>query len=171
MKKLITSLVFVLALSLCLAVPAFAASPVTADGGSDSKDVTATYATTGDVYSVAITWGSMEFTYTEEWIPEDHDYGNGVWSNATDANKITVTNHSNVAVTATLSYAQQNQSGITGTFAETSGTANDNVLELATAVGTAYDAAPTASATLTLTGTLESNATVGTVTVTIAKQN
>lgn len=174
-------LVLTLAIALAMvAIPCFALS-----SGSESHDVKAKYQAnsgsggTGNiVYSVDITWGAMEFTYTQgeagAWLPEEHRYaddGESVWSS--DSNTITVKNHSNAAVTATLSYtAAAGYTGITGSFTETSGTANDGVLSLPTAVGTTYTNAPTATATLMLSGALASNTpketTIGTVKVTLS---
>ena len=178
MKKLIT--VILAAAMLCtMSLTAFAAT-VTTGTGSDSADVKGTYqaGTPGStVYRVDISWGAMEFTYTDGaagvWDPETHAYGtagSGSWSSTTNA--VTVTNHSNAAVTATLSYAPEaSYSAISGSFAETSGTANDGILTLATAEGTTAANPPSATATLNLTGALASGTTntkIGTVTVTLS---
>lgn len=148
----------------------------------ESKDVVANYqegVSADTVYSVDIVWGSMEFTYTGAgegtWNPDTHTFSGGTaagWSCETNANKVTLTNHSNAAVTATLSYTPgTNYSGITGNFTESSGTVNDAVLELATADGTTVANAPTAQAYLQLTGALASSVTsktvLGTATVTL----
>lgn len=107
MKKL---LVIILSVAmLCTAsVAAFAANPIRSIGGTDSVNVSGTYvpgSATSTVYYVDITWGSMEFTYTDAaegtWNPQDHTYDNSTaaaWSCADGANKITVTNHSNAPV-------------------------------------------------------------------------
>lgn len=176
MKKLF-SLILALTLLLSLGtVAAFAANPITAANGSDSKEVKGSYQA-GDVsdtvYSVDVSWGSMEFTYTGAsegtWNPATHQYDGaaaGGWAvNAAGGNKITVTNHSNAAVTATLSYAAEAAySGITGSF-------DTDTLTLASAEGTAIANAPTGSANLTLAGELASSVTastkLGTVTVSL----
>lgn len=181
MKKVIAFIMtLALAISLC-SVSAFAAEINTA-GGSTSTNVTGTYqagSAASTVYKVDITWGAMEFTYTDAsegvWNPATHAFdGSSVaqWApDVTDGNKITVTNHSNAAVTATLSFsAGASYAGITGSFTETSGTANDGVLSLATAVGTTVANAPKAEAKLNLSGALASGTTdevIGTVTVTL----
>lgn len=173
MKKLVF-VILTVALLCAMPVSAFAASPITSKDGSDSAPVKGTYvpgsaATT--VYSVDITWGSMEFTYTDAsdgvWNPEDHTYSGAKaagWTCADDANKITVTNHSNAVVTAKLSYeTAAGYAGIEGSFTESS-------LRLDTAVGTARDAAPSKSTELNLSGKLTAgteNETIGTVTVTL----
>ena len=165
MKKFLT-LIFTLAFVISLAtVPAFA-DTIDSATGSDSRDVKATYnAGTSDttIYSVTITWGAMDFTYNDgAWDPETHTY-DASWT--ATGNTVTVTNHSNAAVTAKLTYtAAQNYIGITGTF-------GNDTLNLATAVGTAVNNAPTESTKLTLSGALDSstaaNTTIGTVTVTL----
>lgn len=174
MKKVVTILIVIALLSMA-SVTAFAASPITSVGDSDSVDVKGTYvagtaATT--VYSVDIAWGSMEFTYTDAsqgtWNPETHQYdgaGTGTWSCETDANKITVTNHSNAAVIAQFSYAPESgYNAISGAF-------TNETLNLNTAVGTEVLSAPSGSVTLSLTGELSSetaaNTKIGTVTVTL----
>lgn len=180
MKKKITSFLLALGLTMSLSVTAFAANSetVTSDSGTATITVKGTYqgSATGGTISVNIAWDEMNFTYTaagNTWNPKTHSYnedGNGGWS--TDTATITVTNHSEVAVKATLSFTlNESLSGITGTFTENSGTASDNVLELATAVNTAVDSAPSASAEFGISGGAisESMDTLGTITVTISK--
>ena len=175
MKQIFTlALTFLLVFTL-VTVTAFAADATTINGESRTatKEVTASYrsgAGGGTVYSVDITWGSMEFTYSEgsgtTWNPETHTSiqgGAGGWSHS--GNTITVTNHSNTAVTATLAYDKETgYEGINGTF-------DKETMNLKTAVGTEVSAAPTETAALTLSGTLNntvtSPTTVGTITVTI----
>lgn len=174
MKKLLT-IILSLALLSMASVTAFAASPITSEDGSDSADVKGTYVAGGSattVYSVDITWGSMEFTYTDvssgTWNPQTHQYDGAAtagWSCATDANKITVTNHSNAAVIAQLSYTPDAKySGIAGSFTK-------ETLALATAEDTEFSNAPSDSAELTLSGKLSSDTAastkIGTVTVTL----
>lgn len=174
MKKLLV-IILTLAMLCTLSVAASAASPITSAGGTDQADVTGTYvpgSATDTIYRVDITWGSMEFTYTDAaegtWNPQEHKYDgatDAAWTCADGANKVTVTNHSNAAVKATLSY-----SAATG-FEAVSGSFDNATITLATAVGTAKDNAPTGSAMLTLTGALPKNTTAGTtigsVTVTL----
>ena len=178
MKK-IFAIIISLALLSTASVTAFAASPITAKDGSDSAVVKGTYVA-GDasatVYSVDIAWGSMEFTYTDAskgtWNPDTHGYDGAkaaTWSCATDANKIEVTNHSNANVTAQLSYAPESgYNGISGSFSD------GGTLNLNSAVDTRYSAAPSGSATLSLTGDLASDTSVktkiGVVTVTLVNE-
>ncbi len=87
------------------------------------------------VYSVDVEWGAMTFEYeTGVWNPETHalsteEEGKGwlvydeendkVLGDVQDAiNRVTVTNHSNAAVYATLTYTGEADYGVTtGTFA------------------------------------------------------
>lgn len=178
MMKKKTALVLTLAMVFSLAPLSAYADTIGTAGGTASHDVTATYRADssggagGTVYSVDITWGDMAFTYTAEagiWDPTTHkttDAEGGVWTvNNTDGDKITVTNHSNTDVTATFSYAAASDfDGITGTFDNAS-------LTLESAVGTAVEAAPKATASLSLNGALGSttadNTKIGTITVTL----
>ena len=122
--------------------------------------------------SVDIVWEAMDFTYTAPsqgtWNPATHAYEGateGGWSDNTPT--ITVKNHSNVAVNATLGFTPD-VAGVIGTFTEASGTANDNVLELATAEGTEVENAPTATANFGISGAaIDADKTLGTITVTI----
>ena len=175
MKKLFATLLAV-AMLASVSVTAFAAE--TNHGTQDTEiTVNGSYvsgAAGSSVISVDIEWEAMNFTYsaTSEgtWNPATHAYDGqteGGWSDNTPA--ITVTNHSNVAVNATLGFTAD-VTGVVGTFTEASGTANDNVLELATAEGTAVADAPTASATFGISGAaIDADKTLGTITVAIAK--
>lgn len=175
MKKIFT-IILTLALLSTASVTAFAESPITAKGGSDSAEVKGTYVaggTAATIYSIDIAWGSMEFTYTDAssgtWNPINHKYDGAkaaAWSCEEDANKIEVTNHSNADVTVQFSYASESEySEITGTF-------SDAKLNLASAVDTEPLNAPSGSATLSLSGALSNenseNTKIGTVTVTLA---
>ncbi len=131
MKKML-SLILSLALILSLSVPAMAAEGV--GKGDQSAEVKARYVNaidTPEVYSVDITWGSMEFTYTisgqQTWNPEDHTYSGEVTGGWTQndptngegvaANVINVVNHSNVPVTIGYAFAPlEGYSTVTGKF-------------------------------------------------------
>lgn len=174
MKK-VFSVLLILTLVLSFGtMSVFAASDNFDDLGSKTIDVEAKYAdgvTTPIVYSVDLTWCAMEFTYnaagTNDWNPANHDYDvnvNTSWS--ASGNTITVTNHSNTAVTATFAYGKA-----TG-FEAVNGAFSSASLPLATADGTAVGSAPSGTTTLTLSGTLASSVTnftkVGTITVTLS---
>ena len=174
MKKLL-SVILALVMALSLSVTAFAA---TNDGTQDTEiTVNGTYTpgtTADEIISADIAWDAMDFTYTGAsqgtWNPVTHAYEGAIeggWSNNTPA--ITVTNHSNVAVNATLGFTA-NVTGVVGTFTEASGTENDNILNLATAEGTEVGNAPTATANFGISGAaIDADKTLGTITVTIAK--
>lgn len=177
MKKIIAIILTLVMLSAA-SVTAIAASPVTSQGESDSAEVKGTYVAGGSaatVYSVDIAWGNMEFTYTDAsegtWNPETHQYDNVVdakWSCGADANKISVTNHSNSDVTVKFTYdSESGFDGISGTF-------SDAELTLPSAVNTERDNAPAGSTNLSLDGALSSGASektkIGTVTVTLANE-
>ena len=174
MKKIL-SIILALAMALSMSVTAFAAT----NDGTSGTDITVngTYVpgTTGaEQISVDIVWDAMDFTYTGAsqgtWNPATHAYDGataGGWSDNTPG--ITVKNHSNVAVNATLGF-KADVAGVVGTFTETSGTANDKVLELATAEGTEVSAAPTATANFGISGAaIDADKILGTITVTVAK--
>lgn len=180
MKKIL-SLILALALVMSLSVTAFAAESNTAtDKTPGTKVVTGTYiaGSTSDVISVNIEWGSMAFTYTGAsagtWLPDSHSYSGATeagWSCVDGENVITITNHSNVAVKATASFTKADGTNLTHSFTETSETANDGVVALATAVDTQVSAAPSANIVFNITGgsiSADSN-NLGTITVTIAK--
>lgn len=177
MKRL--CLMLSLALALSLGTAALAAEKINGDGGSASKGVSADYrdgASTGTVYSVDVTWGTLAFTYTAfgegTWNPQTHAYDMtaGGWSvNDAGGDEITVTNHSNAAVDVTLSFAAEpGFPGVTGVFS-VNGTETDRV-SLPTAEGTAVEAAPSKTAKLLLNGSIPvgtTGAAIGSVTVTV----
>ena len=158
-------------------IPTLTNSPSTGNGkGKYNIEISGTYTpgTADEIISVDVAWEAMDFTYTGAsqgtWNPVTHAYEGAIeggWSDNTPA--ITVINHSNVAVNATLSFTA-NVTGVVGTFTEASGTANDNILNLATAEGTAVADAPTASANFGISGAaIDADKALGTITVTIAK--
>lgn len=150
---------------------------------STSFDVTAQYDASvapETVYSVDITWGPMAFFYRPmqgTWNPATHVYDGkkeAGWFCEPNANMISIINHSNCAITASLAFAATESSGITGKFynsADTSQNTELTVISLPTADNTSRDEAPAQSAFLRLSGILDkektSSAVVGTVTVTI----
>lgn len=166
------------ALVAAMAVPAFAASPITELNGTDTKDVTVTFnddAVTGSVYSVDVEWSGMDgYGYSVAadavWNPSNHTYSNGsagTWT-TDDAGTVKVTNHSNEAVTAIAEFeANDLNTELTGTFSD--GTDETETLE--TGVGLTYDTADSATFTLALNGDLATTGQVGTATVTISAAN
>lgn len=156
--------------------PTLTENPSTGNGKEKYNiEIVGTYAAgqiSDEIISVDVAWDAMDFTYTGAsqgtWNPATHTYEGateGGWSDNTPA--ITVTNHSNVAVNATLSFTA-NVTGVVGTFTEASGTENDNILNLATAEGTEVANAPTATANFGISGAaIDANKALGTITVTI----
>ena len=157
-------------LALSMTTTAFAAAP----GDSEDIDVTGKYHSTvteGKVYSVEITWDSMTFTYSETtekvWNAADHSYTTtttGAWDKTT-AN-ITVTNHSNAVVTATLAYAAVANTGITGSLDTTQKV-------LAAGVEGKPNEADALISTLTISGTpteavTEGGIKIGSITITLS---
>ena len=157
-------------------IPSLTESPSAGNGkGKYNIEISGTYtpgAAADEIISVDVAREAMDFTYTGPsqgtWNPVTHTYEGatkGGWSNNTPA--ITVTNHSNVAVNATLGFTA-NVTGVVGTFTEASGTENDNILNLATAEGTEVANAPTATANFGISGAaIDADKTLGTITVTI----
>lgn len=132
------------------------------------------------VHKVDITWGSMEFTYTAAakgtWNPETHNFDNpgvsGQWSCQGNANAITVTNHSNAAITATFQFVPTTGFNLSGTFASSTGSPlANNAVTLPSAENTLLQNAPQQTALLKLSGNIDNvlteKTTCGTVTVVI----
>lgn len=159
-------------------IPILTESPSTGKGeGKYNIEIVGSYAAgqiADEIVSVDIAWDAMDFTYSAAsqgtWNPATHTYdgqADGGWSDNTPA--ITVTNHSNVAVNATLDFAAQ-VDGVVGTFTEDSGTKNDNILNIATSEGTTVTNAPTATANFGISGAaINADTKLGTITVTISK--
>ena len=159
-------------------IPTLTENPSTGNGkGKYNIEISGTYtpgAAADEIISADIAWDAMDFTYTAPsqgtWNPANHTYEGataGGWSDNTPA--ITVTNHSNAAINATLGFTAD-VTGVVGTFTEASGTANDNVLELATAEGTEVANAPTATANFGISGAaIDADQQLGTITIAIAK--
>ena len=168
MKK-IASLILALVLIVSMDTTAFAAEP----GDSENIDVTGKYNSTvteETVYSVDITWENMTFTYSETtekvWNAADHSYTTtttGAWDKTSAS--ITITNHSNAAVTATVAYAAIANTGVTGTLDATEKT-------LAAGVEGKPAEADALVATLTISGkpteaVTDAGVKIGSVTITL----
>lgn len=112
MKKFMAVLtVAVMVMSLCMTATA---AGIQQSGNSDSANVKATYAskTEKTVYQVDIAWDGLEFTYNAaykgEWNPTTHQYEGATEAGwAEGMGIITVTNHSNTAITAVPSYVAE----------------------------------------------------------------
>lgn len=168
MKKLF-ALILSLVMMTALTVPALAAAYDLEDE-IPAIPVTGVYAVVDDtnVYSVDIDWSSMEFTYTETktWNPatdeQDGYYtvnDDGKWS--TTGGVVTVTNKSNKAIVANLTYTPTAEFDgvISGSFDNATISLDDALTE--PQVGTAK---------LTLSGKLASDkgGTLGNITISLA---
>lgn len=170
MKKRAT-LILALSLAMSLNITAFADTVGTGDQNIDVEGKYQDNTTTPTVYSVDVTWGAMQFTYTESgamtWNPADHTYSDSTSAGWTaNGNTVTVTNHSNADVTASFSFdALADYDTVIGSFDIASETLEAGV------VG-GYDTADEVTANLTLSGTLAESVTeytrIGTITVEIA---
>lgn len=127
MKKIFASLL-ALTMVASMSVTAFAATELDtspADGkseGSYSIAVTGKYvpgSNTTETISVDIAWDKMEFTYTagsSSYSPDTHKTTTTAGSWSTDKKAITVTNHSNVGITAGFTFMQGDGVTTTGSF-------------------------------------------------------
>lgn len=122
MKKLL-SFALAIMLIVTMSVTAFAASPETNNGTKDTSiNVSGKYTAASDsgaTISVIVAWDDMNFTYeaggNSNWNTTSHKYDTTTAAGWKDESKeITVTNHSDTAVTAAFSFAGNN--GIKGNF-------------------------------------------------------
>ena len=168
MKKTVS---MVLAAMMAVALPG--AALAVGQGEASTQNVTGHYVSGGEssvVYSVDISWDPLDFTYTDafkgNWNPTTHEYEGGTEASWTPGNAtITVTNHSNAAITATPSYQPESESA--------SMTFDKDSFEVASA-----DNATESGAGTPVTGTLEvtpsgslpegADGTIGTITITIS---
>lgn len=164
MKKIL-AISLVVVMMAALAISAFAVDTITKVDTENvsTGNITITNTVTineAKVYSVDIVWTNtaiaVETTNTKTWVPATHSYTENVVTTWGDDDKVTVTvtNHSNAAVKATLA-APAVTDGVTFTPDKTEAT-------IATAVGTARDAAPADTFTITPSG----NTTVATINAT-----
>lgn len=191
MKKTIAIILAALMLTT-LSLPAFAATDLSTNpakgnpAGDYSINVAGKFTASGaadTVISADIKWNNMSFTYTAgstgTWNPDTHAYDNstnGSWS--TGKADITVTNHSNSAIDATVAFTSAVE-GVVGTFykdengaaASTAATEADKTLKLATAVGTMHDNAPEQKIWFGIGGAAITQDTdsLGSLTITIAQ--
>lgn len=175
-KMLVLFLSAVLALSLSVTVWAASGySYGTSDDSTTTIPVQGTYQpATGEstpVYSVDISWGSMEFIYQGDkrtWDPATHEYKNdsGRWTCTDEADAIKITNHSNASVNCNIQYTPN------AAYEEVTGTISNPTLTFESAERKAIGAPSlTNTVTLTLTGVLPENTTnqvIGQITVTVS---
>ena len=158
---------------------------------TSTKDVKVTVKNTisAPVYSVDVTWESLEFTYTfgssHTWKPQDHVYndnGESSWSGTNQGNdntaNIVVKNHSDAAVIVNAGFGAEKKTtaeanGVTATL--DGDISNKSLESAATAAYGNFDGAAKAEMTVTVTGVpTNTNAdaviTVGTLNVTVSHQ-
>lgn len=151
-----------------LATTAFAAetNDGTAGTGIDVKGNYVQGASERTQISADIVWDAMEFTYFDgypTWNPGTHDYENADYEKgwSTDTKNITVTNHSNTAITASFRF--DGSEGIVGSF-------DKSALNLETAEGTKVSEAPKGTAAFGISGAkIGETGKIGTITVNIAR--
>ena len=146
-------------------------------GGNTGISIVGTY-TPGAVAKegiyVDVVWDEMRFNYTApsrgEWNPMTHRYegadpGGWEWSGRTagkTAPSIVLTNHSNVAVSASFTFNAE-VAGLSGSFSKTE-------MTLATAEGTEYSEAPRVETSFSLGGSgIDKAENIGMVIVTVTK--
>lgn len=183
MKKIVTAAA-ALAMAATLSLTALAAgNSGTLESNNATKDITvnAKYSNTvteAEVISVDITWGAMSFTYSESgsktWDPSDHTYeDNSTTDWVPNGNTITVTNHSNVDVKAAFTYTGKDATAPTGSFTYDKTAEADGSIKLTRGLVNSFATAPAVTATLNLSGALDSSKTtateVGKITVKITK--
>lgn len=127
MKKISVTFALVLSLVLLLSVSALAAGSEKVSSMPTDKtiEVRASYQDSetkpDTVYSLDITWGSMNFIYQEKtnpvWNPDTHKYtyDPSGWFCPDNGNKISITSHSNAEVQCNVTF-EPKQVGITGTI-------------------------------------------------------
>ena len=170
MKKLFAFFLAVFMIA-SMSVTVFAEANVGEHGESATIVVGGDFQQTGALYktiSVDIEWDDMTFAYIKtssgEWDPGSHEYVGGVEGEWTDETRtITITNHSDTELTATLFFEQLVD--ITGVFRSTG--EMSSLLELDSAVGTSRDEAPSVSEEFGIIGgePLEENTSIGMITV------
>lgn len=180
MKKIVS---FALALVLVFALSATA---LAVDVDNSSQTVGATYVpgnnvNAGNIHHIVLGWTGIEnLIYTDgdttyTWNSTSHQYekgtkGNGTWS--TVSFSVTVTNHSNIGITATADYVDADGGPVTtaewGTKSVTCGSAADGI-DFTNTTATGAATSGTISGTVKVTsGTIaESTAKVGTISITI----
>lgn len=168
---------FALAALCALALPASAlADTINGQGESQQAVVTGSYQSSGEsqtVYSVAISWEKLDFTYTGafkgNWNPTTHTYDDATeasWNGGQGT--LTIANNSNTAIQASFQYAAEEG------FQDANMDFSDNNITVGSADnGTEGAAGSTVTKTVTVTPggslpeTTGKDTKIGTITITI----
>ena len=177
MKKLIALL---MALTLVISLSVTVLADTYEGGGTPlTGDVTVIIhhdSIPADVYYVVVDWNSLNITYSfgdrPVWNPEEHVYetkGEGYWDKQEAG--ISVTNHSNVAISATAKFANNSTEA---TVNNVTATLSNASFQLNAAVaGSPYDAADSKTVALAISGEPDAgtrgNFEISTISITIAK--
>lgn len=180
MKKLFAILLAaVMVCTSVFCVPTFAADSALNAAGNSNQDVKVSVNhTLEETYAVDIEWGSLEFTYSTNynWNQGNHSYSTtgGAWDQ--NSNTITVTNHSNRAVTVKTTYAPDENNRVDGVkIAVTGDSVDADTFSLNAGVENNYDDADNTTITVGFeagydepTNKRENKSiTVGSITITI----
>ena len=133
MKRLIT-LLLAMVMALSLVVPAWAVT-LTDTAESTIQPVKVKTTTPATVYSVSVTWDSLDFVYVRgNWYPARHNYDGAGWQNNRNAAQVTVQNHSNAPIwyTAVLDADIDINDGLTVALTNPIGGDLSSGIELAT---------------------------------------
>lgn len=189
MKKFFATTLAVTMAAATLGTTAFAAdatSPTTLTDESKSVSIPVTgqyidQKESDEIISMDVKWGSMEFTYaaTQQgtWNPDSHSYDNAstdaAWVGKTSSD-ITVTNHSNVDVTASFAFEKaEGYSDVTGTFSQDSSDVSS--VDLEAGVENGYDDADNETVTFKIGGSMadttkDASTQIGIITVSVEKK-
>lgn len=176
MKKILITVLTLMLLSTCLV--GISASEETkedkvehsGEGLSSTKTgVVKVNVTASPVYLINITWDSLVFDYKfDTWNTTEHKYtGASGWQDSTTRN-VKLVNHSNAIVNYTAKFTNETgettNKGVNAHLSKTSG-------QLISAVGTAFEEAPSDSFTVQVDGTPDSahgeSFEVDTITITL----
>lgn len=176
MKKLFA--IFLATVMVCttmFCVPAGAVEVNSATGSNQNVNVTVDHEFV-EVYAVEIEWGSLDFTYSTTyggWNKTTHEYDNVTGDWAAASNTITVTNHSNKAVTVQTVYTPDNEKQVAGVELSVTG---DSVSNTPITLNAGVEGSPSTAAqtqiTVEVDGTptnqrADNTVTVGAITITI----
>lgn len=182
MQKKLLVILLALSLLVALSVPVFAIGSESGnvdvlidsdgDGTPDSEENPSDIDPASRVYSVNVTWESLDFMFSGTWNPEKAEYegawmtNNGEGWTADNAQTITVENRSNVSVSVSATMDTTEKYGVSASLsANASGTELGSAAEADAVVN---GVGPSVDFTVTVEGnpTVSDGFTVGQITVT-----